>query len=417
MHNSHLPLAGTIAFGFAMTFSSGFGQTFFISLFNSEIRTEFGLTHGEMGTIYSLATLLSAITVVWAGKLLDTMDLRWYSLLVSAGLAIACIAISRISGPVSLAGAFYLLRLFGQGLSGHTGITTASRTHPGYRGRAISCSGLGFSTAEAVLPLLVVMLIGLYGWRQVWQFAALFEILAVATVVQLLVWRFGLANQQQQLTQNLPDSASWPRKDVCKDPRFWLIAPAIFSPSIVSTALFFYQQSLAQYKGVDFRLWAGAIAAYSLAAVASSLLTGIAVDRWSGSRIVKYYLLPFCAAVLLCAYSQWTYLPIIYYALIGATIGIATPSVSALWLELYGARNIASIRSLTHAMMVFGSALGPIVFGVLLDQGSSWKLLLTGSAVWMLAASFMLSRVDLGWRQPPNDIPASAQIPDIERPE
>lgn len=390
-----------------MTFSSGFGQTFFISLFNADLRATFDLTHGEIGTLYSLATLVSAMTVVWTGKLLDTIDLRAYSLAVTTGLAVACLSMSLATGPLSLAVAFYLLRLFGQGLSGHTGITTASRTDPKYRGRAISCSGLGFSTAEAALPLLVVMLVNLYGWRQVWQIAAVFELLVVAATVQWLVWKFGLATRHHQLTTQSADNASWTLNQVYRDPRFWMIAPAIFSPSIISTALFFHQQSLAQYKGVDFRIWAAAIAAYSLAAVATSLLTGLAVDRWSGAKVVKFYLLPFCAAVVFCAYGQWPFLPLIYYALIGASMGIATPSVSALWLEMYGAKNIAAIRSLTHAMMVFGSALGPIIFGVLLDQHSSWKLLLTGSAVWMLFATLLLSQVNLTWRKSPYSVAAN----------
>lgn len=381
-----------------MTFSSGFGQTFFISLFNADIRTEFGLSHGEIGTLYSLATLLSALTVVWSGKLLDTIDLRKYSLAVTVGLTIACLSMSLATNPLTLAISFYLLRLFGQGLSGHTGITTASRTHPDYRGRAISCAGLGFSTAEALLPLLVVVLVAMFGWRQVWQYAAIVELLLIACVIQFLISKFALAVRPSSQTQNHKDGISWTLREVHRDYRFWQIAPAIFSPSIVSTALFFHQQSLAEYKHVEFRVWAAAIAAYSLAAVVTSLLAGIAVDRWSGAKVVRFYLLPFCMAVLICAYTQWAMLPIIYYALIGVTIGVATPSVSALWLELYGSQNIAAIRSLTHALMVFGSALGPVVFGLLLDQGISWQQLLTGSAIWMLATSVLLIQVDLRWR-------------------
>jgi MFS family permease len=398
VRNPHLPLAGTIAFGFVMTFSSGFGQTFFISLFNADIRTEFGLSHGEIGSLYSLATLLSAVTVIWSGKLLDTVDLRKYSLVVTLGLTVACLSISQATGPLTLAFSFYLLRLFGQGLSGHTGITTASRAPPAYRGRAISCAGLGFSTAEALLPLLIVIMVGLYGWRQVWQYAALAELLMIACIVQWLVWKFALAVKPSGPEHNTDDNSSWTLKHVYRDYRFWLIAPAIFSPSIVSTALFFHQQSLAEYKEIEFRVWASAIAAYSLAAVVASLVAGFAVDRWSGAKVVRFYLVPFCVAVLICAYSQWSILPVIYYALTGITIGVATPSVSALWLELYGSQHIAAIRSLAHALMVFGSALGPVIFGVLLDSGINWQQLLTGSAIWMIATSLLLIKVDLRWR-------------------
>ena len=45
-----------LAFGFTLTFFSSFGQTFFVSLFGADVRAEFRLSHGEFGSIYSLAT-------------------------------------------------------------------------------------------------------------------------------------------------------------------------------------------------------------------------------------------------------------------------------------------------------------------------------------------------------------------------
>ena len=43
--------ANLIGFGFALCFVSSVGQTYFISLFGGEIRGEFGLSHGEFGTV------------------------------------------------------------------------------------------------------------------------------------------------------------------------------------------------------------------------------------------------------------------------------------------------------------------------------------------------------------------------------
>ena len=43
-----------LLFGVAMAFCSSLGQTFFISLFSSEIRSELGLSHGAFGT-YSVS--------------------------------------------------------------------------------------------------------------------------------------------------------------------------------------------------------------------------------------------------------------------------------------------------------------------------------------------------------------------------
>ena len=62
------PLLG---FGFLTVFWGNFGQSFFIAWFGAEIQQELGLSAGVYGAAYSAATLLSALTVVWAGGLVD----------------------------------------------------------------------------------------------------------------------------------------------------------------------------------------------------------------------------------------------------------------------------------------------------------------------------------------------------------
>lgn len=396
--NSRTQLAGIVGFGFAMCLSSGLGQTFFISLFNDSLRAEFSLSHGDIGTLYFAGTLASAATVFWLGKLVDSIDLRFYTAFVTIGLGIAAAVMANVNGPVMLACAFYLLRLFGQGLSGHTGITTVSRLPAGRRGRAVSISGLGFSTAEAILPWLIVPLVVAVGWRNVWWLCAAIALVLTTSLTQLLLHIFPIAQQARGASREdkQTDAHSWTRAQVVRDSRFWQMAPALFAPSIISTALFFHQQSLASWKGFPFSFWAANIAAYSLCAVVTSVIAGHLVDRHGAAPIVRLYLLPFCASLLIAGWSDLVALPALYYGAMGITVGIAVPAVSALWLELYGPVHLGSIRALTHALMVFGSALGPPLYGILLDNQIGWQQILTGSTIWMLLATILLWRVNLG---------------------
>ena len=376
-----------------MTLSSGLGQTFFISLFNPELRQTFSLGHGDIGGLYFTGTILSAATVIWLGKLIDQIDLRIYTAFVTIGLAVACLTIARVESTLALVAAFFLLRLFGQGLSGHTGVTTASRVQAELRGRTISLVSLGFSTAEIILPITTLLLIASFGWRQTWNLYALLEIAVIAVFAQLCIRYIDTGTK---LTQSeIADPDSWTRTQVIRDKRFWSIAPAIFAPPIISTALLFHQQSLAESRGFTLSYWATGIAAYSVAAVLASLTTGVLVDRFGSAKIVRLYLLPIILSVLIAAHFQTPLLPFIYYALIGITVGVGTTSVSALWLELYGTEHIGAIRALTHACMVFSSALGPAVFGYLLDAGVNWSTLLISSAIWMMMASVLLIKTDL----------------------
>ena len=54
-----------IAGGFLLTFFSSFGQTFFISASVAEWQAQFGLSHGEFGRLYMLATLAADLLIAW----------------------------------------------------------------------------------------------------------------------------------------------------------------------------------------------------------------------------------------------------------------------------------------------------------------------------------------------------------------
>ena len=91
-----------IIFGFVFTFFSCIGQSFFIGLFNSSIREELNITHGEFGMIYGIATLCSSITLIWLGKKIDELKLVNYSILVTLFLFIAALFFSFVDGLIFL---------------------------------------------------------------------------------------------------------------------------------------------------------------------------------------------------------------------------------------------------------------------------------------------------------------------------
>ena len=74
-----------LGFGVSLNFFSSTGQTFYISIFGGEFRRDFNLSEGDFGFIYMIATLFSAFSLIWLGRLIDFMDLRFYTLLICIG--------------------------------------------------------------------------------------------------------------------------------------------------------------------------------------------------------------------------------------------------------------------------------------------------------------------------------------------
>ena len=116
-----------ILFAFIFTFFSSFGQSFFLGLFNSSIRDALSITHGQFGSIYASATLLSSIVLVWIGKKIDDVNILKFASFVIVFLSISCLVFSKISSVIFLFIGIFLMRLSGQGLSSHTATTTISR--------------------------------------------------------------------------------------------------------------------------------------------------------------------------------------------------------------------------------------------------------------------------------------------------
>ena len=183
MLNNSLSLK-IIIFGFIFTFFSAFGQSFFIGVFNSSIRTDLSITHGQFGTIYALATLLSSFILIWVGKKIDDFKLITFSLFVIILLFFSSIFFSFVNGIYLLFVGIFLLRLSGQGLMSHTASTSISRYFDKSRGKALSATWLGLSGAEFIMPVTIVFFLSIYSWRSIWLTISLVIILFLPTRFQ-----------------------------------------------------------------------------------------------------------------------------------------------------------------------------------------------------------------------------------------
>ena len=89
-----------ISGGFLLTFFSSFGQTFFIGLSGEELREKFNLTDGEFGGIYMIATIGSALTLPFLGRVLDHMPGWKVARFVIPALAMACVLMAYSPSPL-----------------------------------------------------------------------------------------------------------------------------------------------------------------------------------------------------------------------------------------------------------------------------------------------------------------------------
>ena len=376
-------------FGFLIAFSSGFGQTFFISLFSNDFRDTFNLSNTEFGSIYSIATVLSAITIIWAGKLIDTVNLKKYTLTIVFGMAIACLMASLVFNVFFLFLTIYFLRLFGQGLMGHTSRTTIARYFNTNRGKALAISGFGFYIGEMFYPIIIVFLILTIGWRLTWFSSSIFVF-----VILGLSFYFLLRNNNFKIEKNLNNNTefqqvSWRRRDVLKDTKFYIYLPLSLLMSFTVTGFLFHQVFIADIKSWTMMNLAQSFIFFAVSGLIGSIFSGLLVDKFTGRKLIPFHLIPMALILVSLLFSNHVYILYLYMAGLGFSNGFTENISNSLWAEMYGVNNLGSIKALLTFFGVLASASSPFLYGILLDQTNSINILVYLSLTLILIFSMM----------------------------
>lgn len=387
-HDLLLQHGRVIGMGFALTFLSSFGQTFFISLSGPDIRSAFDLTHGAFGSIYSLATLSSGLLMIWVGGVIDRVDIRLYATTAMLGLAAAALSLSLAPNVLLLGLSLFALRLFGQGMLSHAGVMSTARLDEGVRGRALGVAALGFPAGEAIFPAAAIGLIAAIGWTSTWRSAALAIIVALGLgwLLWLLIGRKD--PDLHKTARKKTSSEAGPRwSDLLRDWRFLALIPTMIGYPAIMTAYFFHQRFIAEVKGWSLELLASSITLFALVSVVVAMSAGSFVDRFGAVRLSHFYLAGMTAASLALALFDSPLLPLVFFGLIGLTSGCTNVVIAAVLAELFGTTHLGRIRALAGAIMVVASAATPGAIGLLFDAGISLEAICLGFVVYMLAAA------------------------------
>ena len=374
-----------ILFGFIFTFFSSFGQSFFLGLFNTRIRNELSITHGQFGSIYASATLLSSIVLIWFGKKIDDINISKFAFFVILLLSFSSFFFSTISSTLILFLAIFLMRFSGQGMMSHTATTTVSRYFTKSRGKALSTSWFGLSSAEFILPVLIIYLLSIYDWKIIWKSISLIVLIILPLASYFLVKKLNFESREtdgreKQTEKNIKN---WKRIEVLKDYRFYIICANMLAMPWIATGTFVYQSFILSSKNWGPYIIAQSFMAYSILSVITLIISGILIDKFTSRKLIVYMNIPLLISVFIIIYFDQSFTAFIFLGLIGISNGFANVLGSSTWAEIYGVKYIGSIKALTTALMVFATAFGTALFGYLIDRDFSIEQIGAISAIYI----------------------------------
>ena len=381
-----------IIFGFIFTFFSSFGQSFFLGLFNSNIRDALSISHGQFGAIYASATLLSSFILIWLGKKIDEINIFKFASLVTILLSFSCFFFSKISSIAFLFFAIFLMRFSGQGMMSHTATTTVSRYFTKSRGKALSTIWFGLSSAEFILPVFTIYLLTFLDWRNIWIIIsiAVILLLPLASFILLKKLNFESRETTSEKEKNKENIKNWKRTEVIKDYRFYILGANMLAMPWITTGIFVYQSFILSSKNWGPFVIAKSFMAYSTLSVITLFISGFLIDKFTSRKILIYMNIPLLLSTIVIILFDHPNVSFLFLGLIGISNGFANVLGSSTWAEIYGVRYIGSIKALTTALMVFSTAFGTALFGFLIDKGFSIEQIATISGIYISTALVFL---------------------------
>ena len=379
-----------LLYGFSILFFASYGQTFFISLFNTEIRLFYSLLDGVFGLVYAIATLSSSFILISFAKLIDHLDLRLYSLIITFGFLLACLGmVFLVNNILYLFLIIFMLRFFGQGAMDHAGGTTMARYFGNDKGKALSAATLGGMIGVMFLPYFALNFFKDKEFNQLWLYAAVSIIIFIPFIFFILS---NHKNRHEKFKTELKDNQLNKKlrtRDVLKDKKFYIYLPLSISASFIGTGLMFHQIFIIDQKGWSLQMLGNGYVFLGIFSIIGLLLGGPLVDKFDTKKTAITSLVPLLFLLVVLISFEGEFFLIIYMSLHGLTLGIGRPFIGSLWAEIYGVESLGTVKALLHAAAVFASALSPLVFGYLIDWGFGITTIVTISILIIIVSTLL----------------------------
>ena len=182
----------------------------------------------------------------------------------------------------------------------------------------------------------------------------------------------------------------WKRIEVVKDFKFYVVSMNMLAMPWIATGVFVYQSFITTSKNWGPFVIAQSFMSYSVFSVLTLLISGILIDKFTSRKLLIFMNIPLFLSTFVIINFDAPITAFVFLGLIGISNGLANVLGSSTWAEIYGVKHIGSIKALTTALMVFSTAFGTALFGVLIDVGFSIEKIAIISAIYIFLSFILL---------------------------
>ncbi len=389
------------------------GQTIGLSTFTDSLIDALGVSRDNISWAYMGGTVCSSLLLTKAGKLFDRFGARPVAIVASVCLGLGLLYMSQtdviigtlkeLTGIAHLPMAmmviflgFLLIRFFGQGVLTLSNRTMMMKWFDEWRGFALGFSSVFISGGFSIAPAVIEYLIQTYTWKGAWMNLALI-LIVVFPVLIFLFYRNDPSDSGLKADGNMkwgkkkkvsrfPIRKDFELSEARKTMAFWVFAGYLSLQGLLITGFTFHVVSIFEEAGSNRET---AVSIFQYIAIIAIIFT-LVFSAWSDFIKLKYLLYIKSFGVFLSLFGMifLGQYEMAFYSLIVGT-GIASGMygvVSAVcWPRFFGKQHLGAIVGQVMTLLVFGSALGPIMFSKSLTIFGSYD-----AAAWICFGGFII---------------------------
>lgn len=393
------------------------GQTIGVSAFTDSLLDVLSLNRDELSLAYMGGTMTSAILLTRAGKFFDRFGAMKTGLFACFGLGISLTYLSqianitylmnssRISSMFFLLVGFVCIRFFGQGVLTLTCRTMIVKWFDVRRGLAVGILGIAAAYGFSMAPVAFDSLISVYNWSGAWLALAVVVGIAFPLIVLLFFKdepeKYGLipdgfsTSKSTQKTNKFPVHKEFTLSDARRNFSFWVFTGFTALFGMYVTGFTFHVVSIFAQQGLERTLAFQIFQPIAIVAIGSTILFSLISDH-----VKIKYLAIFYGASILIGTVGITHLAedgFFYWLLIGGygiASGIGNIFISLFLPRFFGRQYLGAITGQAMTLIVFFSAIGPILFSLSLSLSGTYDLAsyISGAIVLGLLVAAVFTR-------------------------
>ena len=385
---------------------SHFFQLVIPSLF-VPLGSAYGLDFAQLGLLMTVFFVVSGLGQVASGFIVDRIGPRpvlWFGM---ATFVVSALLLATAGGYGTLMLAAVVGGIGNSVFHPADFSILNHRVAPVRLGHAFSAHNLTGTLGWALSPLFVVGMSEWFGWR-----AAAFGV-AVLMAIILIALLWGRDALHVQGTRDMPKQEGG-AVDAPSASLWATLSQLLASPALWGAFLFFVCATVAfsavqnytiplmgEIYGMTVVAAGTVLSGYMAGQILGMLAGGFLVNATARSELVVFASLIAAAAVFALLALGWVPLALaaLSMAFAGFFSGLSAPSRDMLVRKVTPKKSVGSVYGLVYSGLDVGSALGPIMFGVLLDAGmrsGPWL----GAAVAFVVAALLANQIGRSSRGP-----------------